>query len=35
MKKGGGVGGLGCGEWGLGKGEVWAVGGANVQDPKG
>ena len=27
--------GLGCGGWGLSKGEVWAVGGANAQDPQG
>ena len=27
--------GLGCGERGLSKGEVWVVGGANAQDPQG
>ena len=36
-KKGrrGGGGGLSCGGWGLSKGEVWPVDGANAQDPQG
>ena len=30
-----GRGGLGCGGWGLNKGEFWVVGGADAQDPQG